>query len=173
MKYKIRKMTARDYDAVVALWRGMPGIGLDEDSDSRVGITRYLERNPGLSFVAEIQDKIVGAVLSGHDGRRGYLHHLAVATSHRKLGIGKALTSCCLRSLRKQGIPKCNIFLLRSNYRGRSFSKHNGWNVQRRLERAPEKDKGFLTSRWTLPATEDRCLSKDLVFRRVAIRRIA
>jgi N-acetylglutamate synthase len=143
MKYTIRQMTARDYDAVVSLWRGIPGIGLDDDSDSRSGIMRYLKRNPGLSFVALAQGLIVGAVLSGHDGRRGYLHHLAVATSHRKLGIGKALTLRCLSDLGKQRIPKCNIFLFRSNSKGRSFWKHNGWNIRNDLSVLQRKIKDF------------------------------
>jgi ribosomal protein S18 acetylase RimI-like enzyme len=141
MKYRIRQMTIRDYDAVISLWRGIPGIGLDNDSDSRLGITLYLKRNPGLSFVAQIQDMIIGTVLSGHDGRRGYLHHLAVVASHRKLGIGKMLTSRCLRALGKQGIPKCNIFLLRSNSKGRSFWKHNDWNVRQDLSVLQKKTK--------------------------------
>jgi Acetyltransferases len=141
MKYRIRQMTIRDYDAVISLWRGIPGIGLDDDSDSRVGITRYLKRNPGLSFVAQVQDMIVGAVLSGHDGRRGYLHHLAVVASHRRLGIGKTLTSQCLRALGKQGIPKCNIFLLRSNSKGSSFWKHNSWNLRQDLSVLQKKTK--------------------------------
>ena len=133
MKYTIRRMTLRDYDAVVSLWRSVPGIGLDSDCDSRQGIIRYLRRNPGLSFVACINRTIVGAVLSGHDGRRGYLHHLAVVPAYRRIGIGKALVSQCLRSLKKQRIPKCNIFLFRSNARGRSFWEHNGWNLRRDL----------------------------------------
>lgn len=136
-------MTAGDYDAVVTLWRDIPGIGLDQDSDSLPSITRYLRRNPGLSFVAMIQGVIVGAVLSGHDGRRGYLHHLAVATAHRKLGIGKALTLRCLRCLGKLGIPKCNIFLFRSNSKGRAFWKHNGWNLRRNLSVLQKKTKDF------------------------------
>lgn len=143
MKYKIRQMVAGDYDAVVSLWRGMSGIGLDDDSDSRPGITRYLKRNPGLSFVALAQGAIVGAVLSGHDGRRGYLHHLAVAATHRKLGIGKALTLRCLRALEKQGVPKCNIFLFRSNSKGRAFWTHNGWNLRRDLSVLQKKTKDF------------------------------
>ena len=143
MKYKIRQMAAGDYDAVVTLWRGIPGIGLDDDSDSRSGITRYLKRNLGLSFVAMVQGVIVGAVLSGHDGRRGYLHHLAVAAAHRKLGIGKALTLRCLRCLERQGIPKCNIFLFRSNSKGRAFWKHNGWNLRRDLSVLQKKTGGF------------------------------
>jgi N-acetylglutamate synthase len=130
---KIRKMTAQDCNAVLSLWRGIPGIGLDEDCDSRSGIVRYLKRNPGLSFVAFDKDLIVGAVLSGHDGRRGYLHHLAVAPSHRKLGIGKALVARCFQSLAKQHIPKCNIFLFRSNVAGKAFWQHNGWTLRRDL----------------------------------------
>lgn len=136
-------MTTHDYSAVMALWRGTPGIGLDDDSDSLPGITRYLKRNPELSFVALAQGTIVGAVLSGHDGRRGYLHHLAVATTHRKLGIGKALTFRCLRSLEKQGVPKCNIFLFRSNSKGRAFWKQIGWNLRPDLSVLQKKTKDF------------------------------
>jgi ribosomal protein S18 acetylase RimI-like enzyme len=123
-------MTARDCDAVLSLWRGTEGIGLDDDCDSRRGLSRYLKRNPGLSFVACEGERLVGAVLSGHDGRRGYLHHLAVAGTHRKRGIGKALVARCLRSLAKRRIPKCNIFLLESNPSGRAFWQHNGWNLR-------------------------------------------
>ncbi len=125
--FRIRQMAFGDYDSVVALWRSVPGIGLDEHCDSRLGIARYLKRNPGLSFVAYAADGIVGAVLAGHDGRRGYLHHLAVAPAHRKTGIGQALTSHCLQRLGKQGIPKCNIFVFRNNVQGQAFWKHNGW----------------------------------------------
>ncbi len=130
MKYTIRQLTPRDYDAVTALWGSVSGIGLDDNCDSRRGVARYLKRNAGLSFVACADDVVVGAVLSGHDGRRGYLHHLAVAKSHRRTGIGKALVSRCLRALARQHIPKCNIFLFRSNARGRSFWQHNAWNLR-------------------------------------------
>jgi N-acetylglutamate synthase len=126
-------MTARDCGAVLAFWRDIRGIGLDDDCDSPAGLRRYLKRNPGLSFVACEDASIVGAVLSGHDGRRGYLHHLAVAPSHRKLGIGKALVVHCFQSLAKQHIPKCNIFLFRSNAAGRAFWLHNGWNLRQDL----------------------------------------
>ena len=127
---RIRKMTARDCDAVLAFWHDIRGIGLDDDCDSPRGLRQYLKRNPGLSFVAYDEDSIVGAVLSGHDGRRGYLHHLAVAPSHRKLGIGKALVARCFQSLAKQHIPKCNIFLFRSNAAGRAFWLQTGWNLR-------------------------------------------
>jgi N-acetylglutamate synthase len=127
-------MTPKDCTAVLALWRSVPGIGLDDDCDSRRGIARYLKRNPGCSFVACAGDAIVGAVLSGHDGRRGYLHHLAVAPPHRGLGVGKALVLRCLQALARQHIPKCNIFLFQSNADGRAFWQHNGWNLRRDLK---------------------------------------
>ena len=127
MAYRIRRMTLRNYDAVFALWRETPGVGLDADSDSRAAIGRHLKRNPGLSFVACVGGRIVGAVLSGHDGRRGYLHHLAVAETHRRQGIGQALVSRCLAALARRHIPKCNIFVLRTNASGIAFWLHQAW----------------------------------------------
>ena len=129
-QFKIRKMIISDYPGLFGLWKNMPGIGLDKGCDSKKGIKDYLRRNPGLSFVACEGKKIVGAVLSGHDGRRGCLHHLAVAESHRKSGIGKKLVECCLAGLARKNIPKCNIFLFNSNAKGRAFWKHNGWNLR-------------------------------------------
>lgn len=134
MSAGIRKMTIRDYRGVVALWRGMPGIGLDDDCDSRAGIARYLKRNPGLSFVACRAKVIVGAVIAGHDGRRGYLHHLAVAPDARRQGLGQALVARCLRALAARGIPKCNIFLYQSNAAGRAFWERTGWQVRGDLQ---------------------------------------
>jgi ribosomal protein S18 acetylase RimI-like enzyme len=132
-------MAIRDVRAVLALWRGLPGIGLDEDCDSPRGLARYLKRNPGLSFVACRGKAVVGAVLSGHDGRRGYLHHLAVARAHRKQGLGKALVARCLRSLAQQRIAKCNLFLFRSNAAGLAFWRHTGWKVRGDLNLVQKK----------------------------------
>jgi ribosomal protein S18 acetylase RimI-like enzyme len=101
-------MTAADYDAVVALWRASPGIELNE-SDSRAAITAFLERNPELSAVALADATVVGAMLAGHDGRRGYLHHLAVTPSHRSRGIACALIDRALGRLAALGIVKCNL----------------------------------------------------------------
>jgi N-acetylglutamate synthase len=75
------------YDAVLALWRQCEGIGLSQ-ADSRENIQRYLERNPGMSFIATFNGTVVGAVLCGHDGRRGYIHHLAVHPSCRRTKTG-------------------------------------------------------------------------------------
>lgn len=88
MGVMLREMTVQDYEEVLALWRSSEGIGLS-DADSRENIARFLERNPGLSFVAYDGQELIGAVLCGYDGRRGYIHHLAVAESHRRRRLGR------------------------------------------------------------------------------------
>ena len=126
MRHTLRPMTIADFDAVLRLWQQTEGVGLNE-SDEREPVASFLARNPDLSQVACDETKIVGAVLCGHDGRRGYLHHLAVARPHRKQGLGKALVNACLDGLARLGIPKCNIFLYADNAEGEAFWKHNGW----------------------------------------------
>jgi len=126
----LRPLTIADYDPVRRLWEASEGVGLSE-SDSCEAITRYLARNPGLSQVALTPPgEIVGAVLCGHDGRRGYLHHLAVNRSHRGQGLGCKLVQECLRRLHTEGITKCNIFLFASNEAGRAFWVHEGWALR-------------------------------------------
>jgi len=124
---KIRRMTLRDYEAALALWRSLPGIGLDDASDSRAGIAAFLRRNPGLSIVACDKAEIVGTVLVGHDGRRGFIYHLAVAPSHRHLGLGRTLAESALHTLTACGIPKCTILVMRSNADGQAFWESLGW----------------------------------------------
>ncbi len=130
----VREMTADDYDAVADLWRTTEGVGLHDETDARRGITAHLARNPGLSFVARQDGRLVGAVLCGHDGRRGYLHHLAVALSQRRRGIGSALVESCLAALGEQGIRRCNIFLYATNELGATFWKQTGWNERADLK---------------------------------------
>jgi ribosomal protein S18 acetylase RimI-like enzyme len=130
MKLKIRTMTPRDYAAVTKLWRATPGIGLHDVEDSRAGISAFLRRNPRMSFVAFDGAQLVGAILCGHDGRRGALHHLAVVQTHRKRGIGAVLVARCLAALARQQIQKCNIFVYRDNISGQAFWLHTGWKTR-------------------------------------------
>jgi putative acetyltransferase len=122
----VRAMSIEDYDAVHALWLGTPGVGLSE-SDTRAGTKAFLARNAGMSAVALARGELVGAVLCGHDGRRGYLHHLAVASAWRGRGIARQLLAWCMGQLSAHGIPKCNIFLFSDNAAGAAFWLHNGW----------------------------------------------
>jgi len=123
----LREMTIPDYDAVHGLWQKTEGMGLGA-SDTQEAITNFLDRNPGLSLIAcDNAGQIIGAVLCGHDGRRGYLHHLAVEKSYRKQGIGRELVDTCLNKLAALKIQKCNLFLFASNTEGRTFWLHQGW----------------------------------------------
>lgn len=122
----IRAMGSQDYEAVIALWQACEGVGLS-GADSEANIARYLQRNPGLSFVAEFGEQIVGAILSGHDGRRGYIHHLAVHPAQRRQGIGEALGAHCLTALAAEGIQKCHLYVFAANHGGVAFWQNTGW----------------------------------------------
>ena len=129
MAYQIFEMSINDYDEAYALWERCPGIGLS-NADKRCAITRFLERNPGLCFVARQAGELVGTCLCGSDGRRGYLYHLAVDPSARRLGIGKALVEQTFSSLKHQNIQKCHIMVFGSNEPGLAFWKHEGWKLR-------------------------------------------
>jgi ribosomal protein S18 acetylase RimI-like enzyme len=128
----IRTMEARDYREVVALWRACTGVGLGA-SDTRDGVARFLEANPGLSFVAEDGGRVVGAVLCGHDGRRGYITHLAVAREARGRGLGRALAERCTSALGLEGIEKCHIFVFGDNTDALAFWEAIGWTDRTEL----------------------------------------
>jgi len=130
--FRVRAMDIADYQRVRALWERSEGVGLGE-SDSQDGVAAFLRRNPGLSAVAESsRGELVGAVLCGHDGRRGYLHHLAVAAAHRRRGIGRGLIEHCFSGLASADIPKCNIFVFRESPAAVAFWTHNGWSAPTR-----------------------------------------
>jgi ribosomal protein S18 acetylase RimI-like enzyme len=122
----IRELTMADYDQVMNLWRTCEGIGLSS-ADTPHAIGTYLDRNPRLSQVAEEAGRVVAALLCGHDGRRGYLHHLAVRPSCRRRGIGRRLVETCLAALRAEGIQKCHIFVFKDNPHGVGFWTRLGW----------------------------------------------
>jgi len=115
-----------DYEEAIALWQRTEGVTL-RSADSCEALLRYLKRNPGSSFVAREQDTLVAAVLGGHDGRRGYLHHLAVAPTHRGRGIGRALAERVLTALGTQGIHKCHLMVRADNADALAFWAHIGW----------------------------------------------
>ena len=128
MDYLIREMTIQDYQDVCSLWERTEGLKLDE-SDEYENLERYLLRNPKLSYVVWDDDRIIGAVKCGQDGRRGYLYHLAVDHEYRNLGISKMLYSKCIQELKKQGIMKCTLYILCDNVDGLNYWEHNGWKV--------------------------------------------
>ena len=125
----IRPMSIADYDAVIGLMQQTPGISF-RDADSRESTARYLERNPGLSFVCEADRQLVGCVMSGHDGRRGYLQHLIVLPAYRRKGIANALVERCLSELEKLGIHKCHIDVFKANALASAYWESQGWTLR-------------------------------------------
>jgi ribosomal protein S18 acetylase RimI-like enzyme len=121
-----RELTIDDFDRVMALWEGVGGVELCE-GDSREEIRAYLARNPGLSRVAEEDGEIVGAALCGHDGRRAYIYHFAVATAFRGRGIGRLLLADCVRGLRSTGLHRAILLVSDDNSLGQEFWLRNGW----------------------------------------------
>lgn len=121
-----REFRIRDYDAAVQLWRGADGIEVAE-GDLRQDVTSYLTRNPGLSRVAEKNSRIIGAVLCGHDGRRGFIYHLAVDPAYQRQAIGGRLVDECLAALRLAGIKRALILVAADNAMGMAFWRSQGW----------------------------------------------
>lgn len=127
MIMKIRLMTIGDYDDVYCLWKNTTGMGIRSIDDSMLGIEKFLRRNPTTNFVAIEDDKIVAVILSGHDGRRGYIYHTAVDTKYRGQGIGTKLLEAVYAAFRKEEITKCGLVVFTNNEVGNSFWKSKRW----------------------------------------------
>ncbi len=116
----LRPFLITDIPSAHALWQSTPGVGLSA-ADEPAALQAFLARNPGTSFVAESEGRLAGTVLVGHDGRRGLIHHLAVAQDHRRTGLGRALVMAGLAALHAQGIDKCHLMVFADNAEGAAF----------------------------------------------------
>lgn len=123
----IRVMTIDDFEQVHALWMRIKGFAIRSIDDSQEGIAKFLRRNQTTSVVAIEDEKIVGAILCGHDGRRGCLYHVCVDPEYRRRGIGKAMVGFCLDALREEGINSVTLIAFTQNDIGNSFWHHVGW----------------------------------------------
>ena len=128
IEYKV--MNASDYDGVYALWENIPGLGINSTDDSREGIEKYIKRNPTTSFVALVEGKIVGAILAGHDGRRGFVQHIAVLPEFRKRGIASALVGSAMNALEEEGIHKVALLTYTKNTLGNDFWDKLGFKIR-------------------------------------------
>jgi ribosomal protein S18 acetylase RimI-like enzyme len=128
-----REMDLSDYDNVISLWQEVEGVCLRE-ADSKEGIAKYLLRNPKLSFIADIDGEIVGTIMSGHEGKRGYIQHLAVAEKCRNKGVASDLLDLCVTALKDEGIIKSHIHVLASNLSAKKYWEKCGWNKRNDIE---------------------------------------
>ena len=129
----IRNMTIADYEDIYRLWIHTPGMGLNTTDDSRAGIEAYLRRNPNTCFVAVSDGTIVGVILAGHDGRRGFLHHTAVHPAVRRRGIAKRLVQSALDALAREGIHKVSLVVFSQNEDGNAFWESIGFTKREDL----------------------------------------
>lgn len=130
----IREMTIVDYDAVYALWHSCKGMGLNDLDDSREGIERFLKRNPETCFVAENDSgQIIGAIMVGADGRRGYIYHTAVSPGCRRQGIARRLVETVLEALKRLCINKAALVVFERNSDGNKFWESVGFTVRNDL----------------------------------------
>ncbi|MGI1669933.1 MAG: GNAT family N-acetyltransferase [Neptuniibacter sp.] len=128
----IREMLLSDHQSLIKLFRDTPGITVRE-ADSLEATEKYLERNPGLNFIATEGEELVGCVMCGHDGRRGYLQHLVVREEFRSNGLGQNLYSRCIESLSSIGIEKTHIFVFKTNKLANEFWSKRGWQLREDL----------------------------------------
>ncbi|MCM1164853.1 MAG: GNAT family N-acetyltransferase [Lachnospiraceae bacterium] len=126
----IRKMTLSDYDKVYALWLSCKGMGLNDLDDSREGIKRFLERNPETCFAAEDGGEVVGVIIAGNDGRRGYIYHTAVSPDRRRNGVARALVNAALEALQNLGINKTALVVFERNADGNAFWESMGFTAR-------------------------------------------
>ncbi len=129
----IRKMTIEDYDAVYSLWKSCAGMGLNNQDDSRDGINRFIQRNPDTCLVAERDLSIIGVIMVGNDGRRGYIYHTAVHPDFRKQGIAKKLVNTAAGELAALGINKVALVVFDRNDVGNAFWEGCGFKVRNDL----------------------------------------
>lgn len=129
----IRTMVIDDFEKVHELWMSIQGFGIRSVDDSKEGIEIFLKRNPTTSVVAEEDGRIVGAILCGHDGRRGCLYHVCVAKDHRRRGIGKAMVIHCMQALRAEKINKVSLIAFTKNDIGNAFWNCIGWTKREDL----------------------------------------
>ena len=130
MYMNIRVMKIDDYDKVYALWLSCKGMGLNNLDDSKEGIEAFLRRNPNTCFVAEDGNDIVGVIITGNDGRRGYIYHTAVSPKYRRRGIGEKLVNTAMEALKKEGINKAAMLVFATNEGGNAFWEKLGFTVR-------------------------------------------
>ena len=125
-----RNITIDDYEALFSLWKSISGMGIRSLDDSREGIEKFLNRNPTTSFCALEDDRIIGCILCGNDGRRGFIYHTCVLPEYRKNGAGKQLVELAINALKNEGITKCALVCFSDNEIGNGFWSSIGWELR-------------------------------------------
>lgn len=123
----IKVMSIDDYWNLFAMWENTPNMGLRSLDDSKEGIAAFLKRNPKTNFVAYEGKRLVGAILCGHDGRRGYIYHTVVLPEYRNRKIASSLVDIAVKALQEEGITRVCLNVMESNEQGKKFWLAKGW----------------------------------------------
>ena len=129
----VRTMTIDDYEEVSLLWHKIKGFSIRSIDDSREGVARFLKRNPDSSVVTVEDSRVVGAILCGHDGRRGCMYHVCVDPEYRMRGIGKSMVVFAMNALKKENISKVSLIAFTKNDVGNKFWRCIGWTKREDL----------------------------------------
>jgi len=130
--YRIRSMEATDYSDLVRLWSEFSGNTMT-GADRPEGFREFLARNGRFCCTAEEEGHVVGSVMAGSDGRRGYVYHLAVAPDRQGEGLGRMLMERAEESLREAGIEKAHLFIYADNP-AIDFYSRVGWHLREDIE---------------------------------------
>lgn len=130
---EIRRMVISDYSEIYDLWMSCKGMGLNNIDDSKNGIDIFLKRNPETCFVAVEQERIIGVIMAGNDGRRGYIYHTAVMPTHRNQGIATKLVDFATKALFNLGIAEVALVVFDKNKTGNAFWEKQGFTVRNDL----------------------------------------
>ena len=135
MEYTVRQVTIEDYDAIYELWNSTEQSrrALNPVDDSREGIERYLKRNPNTCFAAVKDGRIIGVILTGHDGRRAIVHHLCVHPDFRRTGVAGRLVALAEEALKKEGIQKVFGLVFKDNEAANAFWEQQGYSLRTNL----------------------------------------
>lgn len=123
----IKTMSIEDYEKLIAMWKATPNMGLRSLDDSYEGIEAFLKRNPRTSFAAYEDGRLTGAILCGHDGRRGYIYHTVVLPEYRNRGIASSLVDAAVKALQEEGITRVCLNVMETNEQGKAFWLGKGW----------------------------------------------
>ena len=124
----IEKFSMKFYEEVVELWR-KSGISVGS-TDTKEELERVVRLTPQLFLVGKIDEKIISVVIGGFDGRRGYLHHLAVDPAYQKKGYGKLMMDELMKKFRELGVHKVHLFIEKHNKTVVDFYRNLGWDIR-------------------------------------------
>ena len=128
---KIQTFSMVFYEEVIQLWRNA-GLGVSS-SDSKGEVEKMLNRNPDLFLIGTLKDKVVAVVMGAFDGRRGYVHHLAIDPTYQRQGYGAKIMTKLNETFRQKGIHKIHLFIEKHNNEVIDFYKNLGWEIREDL----------------------------------------